>query len=311
MYSNEEITSKQIFDIPLAYEDDLIETGYSLALGVIENHSKSFSFASSFLSELDQKKVATLYAVCRRIDDIADEHKQEIHIREQELNEVEQEILAMGANYITTDPIYAALNFILYTHNIPKLHFLELIDGVRFDLNKSSIMNFAGLRNYSYHVASTVGLMMTHLFMDNPDQTTLDYAEKLGIAMQLSNILRDIKEDFEMGRVYLPLEELEAFNINLPQEIRRGTPSDDFITFLQFQIERARWYYEEGKKGIPLLPKDFQYVIRLSSDVYEGILNEIEKQDYPVLSRRVYLPKSKKLLIAFKLKLIALFTNRG
>jgi len=163
----------------------------------------------------------------------------------------------------------------------------QLIDGVARDLHQSRYQTFHELATYCYGVASTVGLMSMHIvgFKSND---AIPYAIKLGVALQMTNILRDVGEDFRNGRVYLPREELAFYGIR-EEDIAAGRITDNWRQFMKFQMERTRHLYEESWAGVKMLEREGQLAIGAASVFYQGILDYIEKHDYDVFTRRASL----------------------
>jgi phytoene synthase len=279
----------------------LLEQGYALAEGIIETNSKSFAFASKFLNKETKKSVVALYAFCRMVDDIVDETNADPHVTDEILNQLKYTIDQLYYEDVSHDPIMLALGDTLRKHEIPKQYVHELIEGVRMDLYKQEYANFQELYLYSYRVASTVGLMMTHIFLDNPSQTTLKRAESMGIAMQLTNILRDIKEDHERGRVYLPQDWLEIWDVK-PDDFSGLETPEQLANLVTYMSQVAEKYYRKGFEGVKDLPAGADFVVELSGKIYSGILTEIKKSNFQVLHKRHYVSKMKKILIATKLR---------
>jgi len=173
-------------------------------------------------------------------------------------------------------------------------HPLELIEGVAMDIEFTPFETFDELYVYCYKVASVVGLMTSEIF-GYSDPAALRHAIDLGIAMQLTNILRDIGEDVDRGRIYIPLEDLERFGYS-HEEFMQKTMNEKFRRLMQFQIERARNYYLSSDKGIPMLQKESRLAVALSSVNYSNILKSIEENNYDVFSQRAYRSLSQKLL---------------
>jgi 15-cis-phytoene synthase len=231
-----------------------------------------------------------VYWYCRYTDDMVDE------AASLETGRVELEawarLVEAGLRGDSTD--HPVLRVFLHTavrYGIPAEYPLELIEGMRMDLNCTRYRNFAELQQFCYRVASVVGLMMSHVigFRDN----ALDYAIDLGIAMQLTNILRDIGEDLDRGRIYLPAEELERFRYR-EEDLRARRRNEAFRELMAFQIERARHYYEQSYPGIPLLKPEGRFAVKVAADVYRGILAQIEKAGYDVFSQRAVVPAREK-----------------
>ncbi|MHA2100291.1 MAG: phytoene/squalene synthase family protein [Candidatus Kariarchaeaceae archaeon] len=278
-----------------------LEQGYAIAEGIIEANSKSFAFASKFLNKETKKSVVALYAFCRMVDDIVDETNADPHITDEILDQLKYTIDQLYYEDVSQDPIMLALGDTLRRHQIPKQYVHELIEGVRMDLYKNTYENFHELYLYSYRVASTVGLMMTHIFLENPSKSTLKKAESMGIAMQLTNILRDVKEDYERGRVYLPQDWLQIWDVNLEDLSRTKTP-EQLMKLVEYMSFVAQKYYRKGFDGVKDLPPGADFVVELSGRIYSGILTEIKKSNFQVLHKRHFVSKMKKILIATKLR---------
>lgn len=288
-----------------------IKTAYEYCRSVTKNHAKSFYFASSFLPKLKQKAVFPIYAFCRHVDDEIDEIGdgdeakaiEAVERWKQNLEEIYSQIdtdkhglKAKNQNLKTNHQklVFIAWQDLLKTYKIPQNLPLELIQGVLMDTNIKRYETFEELYVYCYRVASTVGLMSSEI-LGYSDKIALEYAEAMGIAMQLTNILRDIKEDAAMNRIYLPQEDLKRFNVSEAQ-IFANEFDENFKTMMKFQVERAREYYAKGEKGIPLLEKDSRFTVLLASRIYAKILDEIEKQNYNIFTKRAHTTKSQKLL---------------
>jgi phytoene synthase len=186
-----------------------------------------------------------------------------------------------------TDLVAAAWADTLTRYHIPRHYALQLIDGVARDLSQIRYQTFEDLATYCYGVASTVGLMSMYI-VGFEDPGAVPYAIKLGVALQMTNILRDIGEDYQNGRLYLPREELVFYGIQ-ESDIARGRITDNWRQFMRFQIERTRQLYQESQQGIKRLEKEGQLAIAAASAFYQGILDEIEKNDYDVFSSRLSL----------------------
>jgi phytoene synthase len=190
------------------------------------------------------------------------------------------------------DPIPLAWAETQRRYGIPHGYADQLIDGIARDLRQNRYTTFAELTEYCYGVASTVGLMAMHI-IGFRDQDALPYAVKLGIALQLTNILRDVGEDWQAGRFYLPLEELADFGLSEAAiaggQLIHGPLSEKWRAFISFQIERARALYDEAQPGIKLLDGDGRFAIAAAAELYRAILTQIEANGYDVIRRRAYL----------------------
>jgi phytoene synthase len=185
------------------------------------------------------------------------------------------------------DLVAAAWADTLTRYHIPRHYALQLIDGVARDLCQSRYQTFDELATYCYGVASTVGLMSMYI-VGFTDGSAVPYAIKLGVALQMTNILRDVGEDYRNGRLYLPREELAFYGIQ-EAAIAEGRVSANWRQFMKFQIERTRQLYEESWAGVKMLEREGQFAIGAASVFYQGILDEIEKNDYDVFHQRASL----------------------
>jgi phytoene synthase len=280
-----------------------LEKAYKYCESVTRLHARSFYFAAKFLPRAKQRAVYPIYAFCRHVDDEIDE------IGDGDLSEAVKAVEKWrsrlteiyerkpGDGQRTTDggqaAVFLAWQDILKTYKIPRNLPLELVQGVLMDTTIKRYETFDELYVYCYRVASTVGLMSSEI-LGYSDQAALERAEALGIGMQLTNILRDVKVDAAMGRIYLPQEDLRAFNIS-EEQILANEFDDNFAEMMKFQVERARLFYEKGEKGIALLEKDSRFTVLLASRIYAKILDEIERQNYNVFIRRAYTSKMQKI----------------
>jgi len=284
-----------------------VKCAYAYCESVTRRHAKSFYFAAKFLPKSKQKPIYALYALCRHVDDEVDEA--EVHSEAEAIEAVKRwkrELEAVynyrlritnyelrektqDAELKTQDSglVLLAWSDLLKTYKIPQNLPLELMTGVLQDTHIKRYETFDELYIYCYRVASTVGLMSSEI-LGYSDKKTLEYAEALGIAMQLTNILRDVREDAAMDRIYLPQEDLRKFNVT-ERQIFANETNENFIEMMSFQIERARNYYLKAEKGIALLEKDTRFTVLLASRLYSKILDEIEKQNYNVFSKRAHI----------------------
>ena len=278
-----------------------IKHAYKYCESVTKLHAKSFYFAAKFLPKHKRKAVYPIYAFCRHVDDEIDEIGEDNEEKAIEAVEIWKSNLknlyeAKNQKPKTEDQkfVFLAWNDLLKTYKIPQNLPIELIEGVLMDTHIKRYETFEELYVYCYRVASTVGLMSSEI-LGYSEKIALEYAEKLGIAMQLTNILRDVKEDAMRGRIYLPLEDLRRFNVS-EQQILESEFDDNFRLMMKFQIKRAREYYRQGEKGISLLEKDSRFTVLLASRIYGRILDEIEKLDHNVFLKRAHTTKLKKFL---------------
>jgi phytoene synthase len=265
---------------------------------VTAHFAKSFYLCASMLPEEKRWATYAVYGLCRSADNLIDNMRN--RRAEEILREVEflsQELQVAYRTGESEHPIVRPFIVVAKRYEIPIEHPFDLLKGVQMDVQKTRYQNFDELYLFCYRVAAVVGLMMTHIVGFN-DKSAFGYAEKLGIAMQLTNILRDIQEDRRLGRIYLPLDELRTYGCaeeNILDE--RMTPA--LRELMAFQANRAHAYYEAAQPGIKLLKADSQFAIYAASRIYRGILKRIEARDYNPFLGRVYVPKHSKLSIVF------------
>ena len=276
-----------------------LKQAYEYCREVTRLHAKSFYFAAKFLPRRKQLPIYALYSLCRHVDDEVDEAEvnseteavEAIERWKQKLNEVykgNQNFNGKNSQLTTHNSqlVLIAWKDLLQNYKIPQNLPLELMKGVLMDTHINRYETFDELYVYCYRVASTVGLMSSEIF-GYEKRETLDYAEALGIAMQLTNILRDVKEDAAMNRIYLPQEDLRKFNVT-EKQIFENKFDENFTRLIRFEIKRAREFYRKAEKGIPLLKKDTRFTVLLASRIYGRILDEIERQNYDIFSKRAH-----------------------
>ncbi|MEJ2758411.1 MAG: squalene/phytoene synthase family protein [Anaerolineales bacterium] len=265
-----------------------LEEAYAYCDQIIAEHSKSFYMASSLLPP--QKRIAArvLYAFCRISDNIVDlpSNNPEATLHEWRTRTLER-------RPSPSDLIAIAWADVQYRYRIPKIYAEQLIDGVAVDLIKSRYETFPEVAKYAYGVASTVGLMVMHIVGFNSEDA-IPYAVKLGLALQMTNILRDVGEDLRNGRVYLPQEELDQFGVT-EEDLQAGRITEKWGAFMRFQIDRNRRLYQEALPGIGMLHKDGRFSIAAAAKFYAGILDEIEANQYNVFTKRAVVSTSRKL----------------
>ena len=271
------------FYVPYLNDDTrLLQQAYDHCSAVTAHHSRSFYVASSLLPTDKKRAVRALYAFCRVTDDIVDDHPETAVF---ELKKWRKTIFS--ARPASHDLVAIAWADARTRYHIPRHYAEQLVNGVARDLDQTRYETFADLATYSYGVASTVGLMSMHIIGYHGVQA-IPYAIKLGLALQLTNILRDVAEDWRRGRVYLPQEELAAFGLT-EEVIANGQVTEEWRAFMRFQIERNRQLYNEAWAGIALLDGDGRFAISAAAGLYRAILRDIEAHDYDVFSRRSHI----------------------
>ena len=288
-------------------EDVSLRKSYGECRAITRHYAKTFYMATRFLPNEKQRSIFAMYALCRYLDDLVDETEDLITSNKMQVSEVaemmeEQKILLQRV-YDGFDPgehpIFSAFSHVLKTFHIPiKLPF-ELIEGVTMDLTKKRYATFGEVYDYSWKVASTVGLMTSEVF-GYSDPKALDHAVELGIAMQLTNILRDVGEDLGRGRIYIPKEDLEFFGVS-EQDLFDHVLDEKFIALMEFQLQRAEEYYDRSDPGIGLLSADSRLPVSMARLNYSRILQRIRDNGYQVFNQRAHLSTAKKLAILPKL----------
>lgn len=269
-------------------ESKELEQSYAYCSEVTKHHSKTFFLASSLLPLHKRKAARALYAFCRVSDDLVDCGTHDL----MEALELWRE-RSLHDHVEDKDQVLYAWSNTRKLYRIPKYYGEQLIQGVAQDLVKVRYDNFDELAKYCYGVACTVGLMSMFI-IGFKDESAFQYAIRLGVALQLTNILRDVGEDWGKGRLYLPQDELEKFGIS-EEDIENGIVTDRWREFMRFQINRNRQLYQDSLPGIALLNKDGRFSIGAAGEMYQLILDEIEKNDYDVFNKRASVKASKKL----------------
>ena len=269
--------------------DAALQTAYRQAEKITSEHSKSFYFASAFLPEEQRSAVRALYAFCRIVDDIVDEPIDAE--RETQLDYWRR--MVETASFSDDDLVAAAWADTLIRYHIPRHYALQLVDGVARDLTQTRYQTFDELATYCYGVASTVGLMSMYI-VGFHSTDAVPFAIKLGVALQMTNILRDVGEDYQGGRLYLPRDELAFYGIR-EHDIAEGRVTNNWRQFMKFQINRTRQLYKESWEGVKMLKREGQLAIGAASIFYQGILDEIEKNDYDVFICRASLSTFSKI----------------
>ncbi len=276
-----------------------LTSSYNYCMDLFKLHARSFHFASRYLIPEEQRAIAALYGFCRLTDDFADEVDLPKKQIEEELNILEEIATRLYEGEIFEHPLLRAFGHTIAHYKIPLKYLQELIAGARMDIYLTEIQTVDELAKYCYHVASTVGIMMCHIWK-SVEPITLERAADLGHAMQLSNILRDIAEDYDNGRIYIPVETRREFNVDI-SDFEKRRVSLNFQHLIQHEIARARSLYARAELGLKNLPPRAVFTVKVAGRVYAEIMTEIEKMKYQVFKRRAVVPKWKKFWMAYKL----------
>jgi 15-cis-phytoene synthase len=279
------------------------EESYNLCRHLIAKYSTTFYLASLLVNAVKRPAIWAIYAWCRRTDELVDGPAAAITTPET-LERWERQLEAIFAGQ-PQDNLDVALVDAVKHFPLDIQPFRDMIAGQRMDLYRCRYQSFEELYLYCYRVAGTVGLMSTAIMGINSDRDTAPWnqgkaayvpteeAIALGIAKQLTNILRDVGEDARRGRIYIPLEDLERFNYT-EEDLLNGVIDERWCSLMRFQIARARHFYQKAQKGVSYLSADARLPIWAALIHYSGILNDIERHGYDVFNRRAYVPNWKK-----------------
>jgi 15-cis-phytoene synthase len=256
----------------------------------------SFYYSFLFLPAERRRGITALYAFCREVDDVVDETS-DAQLAATKLAWWRQEIANLFAGN-PRHPVTQALQPHLQPFSLSQQNFNEIISGMEMDLTQTRYLDWKGLERYCYHVAGVVGLLAARIF-GYGDARTLDYARSLGIAFQLTNIIRDVGEDARKNRIYLPVEDLQKFNVPA-SEILGLRQSEAFTRLMQFEAQRARAHYEEAFRALPDADRKAQRPGLIMAAIYRTLLDEIERDGFTVLHRRTSLTPLRKFWIAWK-----------
>ncbi len=273
---------------PVETSPDLLAQAYAQCDAIAIEHSRTFSMASRLLPEAQREAARALYAFCRITDDLIDRSSGNL---EQGL--ADWRACALVSPPPCDDPVALAWADTRHRYRIPARYAEQLVVGVATDLYKARYSSFDELAVYCYGVASTVGLMAMHI-IGFSGRDAIPYAVKLGVAMQLTNILRDVREDWAAGRLYLPQDELATFGLG-EDDIAAGRADERWRSFMRFQIDRNRRLYAEAMPGIAKLQRSGRYAIAAAADLYQAILDDIEAHDGDVFRERAHLTMWAKL----------------
>ncbi|MBN1478877.1 phytoene/squalene synthase family protein [candidate division KSB1 bacterium] len=280
------------------FHDKTMQAAFRYAKSQTAFYSKSFYFSSQILPADKKWDTFALYSFCRYADNIVDNPRNRADAELfEEVASVSRELQIAYRRGESEHPVIKPFIEVAKRRSIPFEYPNDLLDGVKMDLLQNRYETFADLYEFAYRVAGVVGLMMTHV-LGFSDKEALIYAEKLGIAMQLTNILRDIQEDKNMNRIYLPLSEFKEFGIT-EDDIKNERFTYNMYRFMEFQVERAHRYFEEAQPGIKMLDQDSRFAITSASRIYRGILRQIERNGYNPYLGRAFVSQGKKFAILF------------
>jgi 15-cis-phytoene synthase len=265
-----------------------------LAATITRKSKSSFYYSFNLLPKEQRHAIYTVYAFCKETDDIVDEQgpPTEKEKRLQKWNRELEKSLTGKSSY----PLLNKLSSTAHRFKIPIDHFTELIKGVEMDLTKNRYETFDELHTYCYRVASTVGLMCAEIFSYSHENTK-KYAEHLGIALQLTNIIRDVKSDLNRDRIYIPLEDFGRFSYTV-EDLKNHVYDERFVSLMRFQAERARSYYEEANRYLALEDRKHFFAARIMERIYFNILRKIERNNFDVFGKKMRLNRLHQMAIA-------------
>ena len=270
-----------------------VEIGYQESRDITRREAKNFYYAFLTLPQERRRAIYVAYAFCRYCDDAVDTAESV----DQKMATLESLHASLNDAYTgrTSDPLFLALADVADRHDIPEEYFKQVIHGVESDLTKVRYQDFEELRSYCYQVASVVGLICLQIF-GYKDDSAREHAIDLGLAMQLTNIARDIQEDLGLGRIYLPQDEIARFGYS-EEALEAGIVNESFIDLMRFQAQRARGYFDSGFKLLPYLSPRSRACPAVMGQLYSKVLQRIEEAEFDVFQHRISLSKTEKLRV--------------
>jgi len=256
----------------------------------------SFYYSFLFLPRDKRRAITALYAFCREVDDVVDECS-DVQVARTTLDWWRSQVAEIYGGK-PQHPVAKALVPVVQQFNMSREHLLEIIDGMEMDLDQARYPDFKSLQLYCYRVASVVGLLAAEIF-GYTDRGTQKYAHDLGIAFQLTNIIRDVGEDARRNRIYLPMDELQQFGVTAA-EILNAKETENFQKLMSFQIERAQRYYRQALEHLPEVDRKSQRTGLIMAAIYRATLEEVVASGCHVLKERVSLTPLRKLWLAWK-----------
>ncbi|MFA5506241.1 MAG: phytoene/squalene synthase family protein [Vulcanimicrobiota bacterium] len=279
-----------------------LDDSYEACRRVTRERAKNFYYGIKLLPQEKRDSLCAVYAFFRQSDDLSDDEA--IDNKAERL--ARWKALVHPCDAPGDNPILPAFHHSVVKYRIPTNYFEELIDGTTSDLTVSRYQTFTELYEYCYKVASTVGLVCLHIFGFDGSPEALSQAEARGIAFQLTNILRDVKEDAERGRIYLPLEDLEKFGLT-EEQFLLGQASPEMERFLKFQVERARGYYARSQELVGRVNPESRASLEAMTQIYRAVLEKVDSLGLGVFQQRASLSKMEKLALAGKTALSGAF----
>jgi phytoene synthase len=273
-----------------------VDESYVWCTRAARSQAKNFYYSFLLLTKPQRRAMCAIYAFMRYCDDLSDDES--VTDRKPSIERWRADLKSALEGRTPDHPLWPAFTHAVQLYKIPHQYFFDMIDGVSSDLEPRRIQTFEELYGYCYHVASVVGLTIIHIFgFESPG--ALKLAEKCGIAFQLTNILRDIQEDSEKGRVYLPSEDFRRFGVS-PDTFE---PHQDFLAMMEFEARRAKDYYFQSTPLVAMIDPRSQASLRALIGVYSRLLDRIIASDYDVLRKRIRVPIWEKVTILVRSQL--------
>jgi len=273
-----------------------VSESYRLCRQIARQKAKNFYYAFLLLPQDRMDPMCSIYAFMRHSDDVIDSNASSQ--RADELLRWKEKVTLALEGISDDDPVLPAFADTVNRFSIPHHYFYELLDGVGMDLQKNRYQTFEELYQYCYRVASVVGIVCLYIF-GFKDQRALKLAEATGIAFQITNILRDLEEDGRENRVYLPLEDLLKFHYSVEQ-LKEGVSDDHFRALFDFEIARARDYYQKGEELVSLVNPECRRTLAALTGIYRTLLDKIDRQRDQVFTKRIRLSIFEKLAVLFR-----------
>lgn len=274
-----------------------LEQSHAECRRIVREHARNFYYSFIALPRQKRRAIYAVYSFCRLCDDAVDEPSLSVDEKLHRLAEIRQ-LLKEASTTASTHPVFMALADAVARYRIPLRHFQEVVRGVEMDLTTRRYATFEELRTYCYRVASVVGLICVEIY-GYREPKVRDYAVDLGLAMQLTNIVRDVQEDLERDRIYIPLDEMERFGYS-EEELKAGVVNETFRHLMAFQAARARDYFHKGLRLLPYLSPRSRTSPAVLAALYEKILERIEARGFNVFDGRVGLSGREKYLLTAK-----------
>ncbi len=273
-----------------------VEESYAYCERVAKNRARNFYYSFVLLPPPQRKAICAMYAFMRYCDDLSDDAS--VANRAESIRQWKRDLDDALDGRPSGHPVWPAFHDAVERYGIPRQYFYDMIAGVSSDLEPRRLRTFEELYQYCYQVASVVGLTIIHIF-GFQDRRALDLAEKCGIAFQLTNIIRDVREDAESNRIYLPAEDLERFGVPA-ENLRNGEDSRPLRTLLAFEATRAESYYQASMPLVGMVDRRSRASLWALIEIYHRLLGRIQRADYPVMIRRVRVPVWEKAWIVLR-----------